>query len=217
MSDQLKLLKSKRFLPLFITQFCGAFNDNAFKNALLIWFTYDIAIKLNLNSQFMVTLAAGLFILPFFLFSATAGQLADKYEKSELTQILKLSEILLLITCPICFYFQSIYGLLSILFMLGVLATFFGPIKYSLLPEHLKDYELIAGNGLIEGGTFLAILLGTLFGSLIITTNQGSLKLSICMITIGIIGWISSKSIPNSPLRDSKLKLNYNIINCRDI
>ena len=151
-------------MPLFITQFCGAFNDNAFKNALLIWFTYEVANRSDVTVQFMVTVAAGLFILPFFMFSATAGQVADKYEKSKIAQILKVFEITLVISWALFFYLQSIYGLLSVLFLLGAQSAFFSTIKYSLLPEHLKEEELIAGNGLIKSGTFLSVLLGTLFG-----------------------------------------------------
>ncbi len=212
MSDSLNLLKTKRFLPLFITQFFGAFNDNAFKNAFLIWFTYDVAAQAGINAPMMVTLAAGLFILPFFLFSATAGQVADKYEKSWLTQKIKQIEILLMIACAVGFYLQSVYFLLVILFLMGVQSTFFGPIKYSLLPEHLKDDELISGNGLIEGGTFLSILLGTIFGGLIIRTEYGVEVLSLCVVGFSIIGWISSRSIPKAPIGDPKLKIGWNIV-----
>ena len=212
MSDSVHLLKTKRFLPLFITQFFGAFNDNAFKNAFLIWFTYDIAVRTGADAGMIVTIAAGLFILPFFLFSATAGQLADKYEKSWLTQKIKQVEIALMIVCSVCFYFQSIYGLLFVLFLMGVQSTFFGPIKYSLLPEHLKDDELISGNGLIEGGTFLSILLGTIFGGLIIRTEYGLPVLSLCVIGFSIVGWIASRSIPKAPIGDAKLKVSWNIL-----
>lgn len=211
MQDQTHLVKSKRFLPLFITQFFGAFNDNAFKNAFLIWFTYDVANSHGMNASMMVTLAAGLFILPFFLLSAAAGQLADKYEKSWLTQKIKQVEILLMIACAICFFYESVYGLLAILFLMGAQSTFFGPIKYSLLPEHLRDDELISGNGLIEGGTFLSILLGTIFGGLIIRTEYGVELLSFCVIGFAIIGWIASRSIPQAPIGAPKLKIGWNI------
>ena len=212
MLDSIHLLKTKRFLPLFLTQFLGAFNDNAFKNAFLIWFTYDVAAKSGINAPMMVTLAAGLFILPFFLFSATAGQVVDKYEKSWLTQKIKQVEIILMCCCAVFFFLESVYGLLVILFLMGVQSTFFSPIKYSLLPEHLKDRELIAGNGLIEGGTFLSILLGTIFGGLIIRTEYGMELLSCFVIGFAIIGWVSSRSIPNAPIGDPQLKIGWNII-----
>ena len=211
MRDQFHLLRSKRFLPLFVTQFFGAFNDNAFKNAFLIWFTYDVAVKTGMDGSTMVTLAAGLFILPFFLFSATAGQLADKLEKSKFTQQLKLIELVLMLAATLFFYVQSISGLLLILFMMGVQSTFFGPIKYSLLPEHLKDDELIGGNALIEAGTFLSILLGTIFGGLVIRTEFGMPLLAIIMIGFSIIGWLSSRSIPVTPVSDPDVKMGWNI------
>jgi acyl-[acyl-carrier-protein]-phospholipid O-acyltransferase/long-chain-fatty-acid--[acyl-carrier-protein] ligase len=211
MSDQIHLLKTRRFLPLFITQFFGAFNDNAFKNAFLIWFTYDLAVKTGQDPQIIVTIAAGLFILPFFLFSAVAGQFADKFEKSKLVQKIKQVEILLMLLCFVGFYVQSLSLLLTILFFMGVQSTFFGPLKYSLLPTHLKDDELISGNGLIEGGTFISILLGTIIGGLLIRTNHGVEIISLIVILFSIVGYISSRFIPQSKSDDSNLKINFNI------
>lgn len=205
------LLRTRRFLPLFITQFLGAFNDNAFKNAFLIWFTYDAALRSGLDAPMMVTLAAGLFILPFFLFSATAGQLADKYEKSRFTQRIKLVEVALMLCCSVFFFLGNVYGLLAILFMMGVQSAFFGPIKYSLLPEHLKDNELIGGNGLIEGGTFLSILFGTIFGGLIVRTTHGMEILSVCLVGFAVVGWIASRSIPKTPVADPHLRVGWNL------
>ena len=211
MAKQLDLLKTKRFLPLFITQFFGAFNDNAFKNAFLIWFTYDIASFHGIDAPMMVSIGAGLFILPFLLFSAMAGQLVDKFEKSFITKIIKLVEIVLMIAMALSFYFKSIEGLLALLFMMGIQSTFFGPIKYSLLPEHLKDNELISGNAFIEGGTFLSILFGTIFGGLVIRTSFGVEILSIAVIFFAVIGWVSSLSIPKSIIGDPKIKIGWNI------
>jgi acyl-[acyl-carrier-protein]-phospholipid O-acyltransferase/long-chain-fatty-acid--[acyl-carrier-protein] ligase len=171
--NKINLIKTKRFLPLFITQFCGAFNDNAFKNAFLIWFTYDLAVKISLNPQIIVTVSAGLFILPFFLFSSIAGQFADKFEKSALIVKIKQVEIILMILAFLGFYLENLSLLLIILFLMGMQSAFFGPLKYSLLPLHLKEDELITGNGLIEGGTFISILLGTIIGGLLIRTQYG--------------------------------------------
>ena len=212
MSDSLHLFKTKRFLPLFITQFFGAFNDNAFKNALLIWFTYDVAVKTGMNAQIIVSIAAGLFILPFFLFSATAGQLVDKYEKATLTTKIKLLEVVLMFAAALCFYLQTIHGLLAVLFLLGLQSTFFGPIKYSLLPEQLRQDELIGGNGLIEGGTFLAILLGTIFGGLVIRMDHGMIIVSVSLIVFSLIGWIASYRIPKTRVGDKGLTIGWNII-----
>ena len=212
MSDQVHLLKSRRFLPLFVTQFMGAFNDNAFKNSFLIWYTYDVAVGNGLEPQKLVTIAAGLFILPFFLFSATAGQLADKFEKSLLIRRIKIVEIMLMIACVVGFYMQSVYFLLVILFLMGVQSTFFGPLKYSILPDHLKDDELISGNAIIEAGTFLSILLGTIFGGIIIRTEYGVEIISITILSISVIGWLSSRSIPVSEPADASISINKNIL-----
>ncbi|NKB54055.1 MAG: MFS transporter [Rhizobiaceae bacterium] len=182
------------------------------KIAFLIWFTYDVAVRTGMDGPTMVTLAAGLFILPFFLFSATAGQLADKLEKSQFTQRLKLIELGLMVTASVFFFFQSVYGLLLVLFMMGVQSTFFGPIKYSLLPEHLEEDELIGGNALIEAGTFLSILLGTIFGGLVVRTEYGLLILAAFLIGFSIIGWLGSRTIPVSPVSDPNVKVGWNIV-----
>ena len=126
---QLGLLESRRFLPLFVTQFLGAFNDNVFKNALVILITYSLAQKAGMSAQLLVTSAAGIFILPFFMFSATAGQLADKYDRAALIRILKLTELGLMVLVAIGFYWQSIYFLMLMLFLMGCQSAFFGPIK----------------------------------------------------------------------------------------
>ena len=211
MQNQSNFLKSKRFLPLFITQFFGAFNDNVFKNAFLIWVTYDVVHKVKLDPQIMVTIASGLFILPFFLFSALAGQVADKYEKSRISQIIKIAEILIMIFSFVGFYFENIYLLLTLMFLMGVHSTFFGPIKYSLLPETLESHELVGGNALIEGGTFLAILLGTIFGGLVIRAQNGVEIISSCVVLFAVIGYLSSRFIPKSLVSDSGLKISLNI------
>lgn len=211
MQNQTHLLKSKRFLPLFITQFFGAFNDNVFKNAFLIWFTYDIATKLNMDAQLMVTIASGLFVLPFFLFSALAGQVADKFEKSKITRIIKIAEIVIMVFSFIGFYFENIYLLLFLVFLMGVHSTFFGPIKYSLLPETLKDNELVSGNALIEGGTFLAILLGTIIGGVVIRSQNGIEIICAAVVFFAVIGYVASRFIPQTPISDSGLKIGLNI------
>src|SRR5205085_7750010 len=161
---QLSLLKTRRFLPLLITQFLGAFNDNTFKNALMVLITYRISVAAGYNAQILVTLAAGIFILPFFLFSATAGRFADKFEKSRLIVIIKGAEIAIMALAAVGFDQHNLAMLMTVLFLMGTHSTFFGPLKYGILPTHLKTSELLAGNALIEAGTFLAILLGTIAG-----------------------------------------------------
>lgn len=194
--NQWKLLASRRFLPLFVTQFLGAFNDNVFKNALVILITYAAVDVASLSPQVMVTLAAGIFILPFFLFSATAGQLADKWDKARLIRYVKFAEIVLMGGAAAGFYLDSVVLLLGILFLMGTHSAFFGPLKYSILPDQLHEDELIGGNALIGAGTFIAILLGTITGGLFILAENGGMIVSTLTIGAALLGWSSSLFIP---------------------
>ena len=210
--SQFALLKTRRFLPLFITQALGAFNDNGFKNALVILVTYRLAEQQGFNGPLFITLAAALFILPFFLFSATAGQLADKFEKTYLIHRIKFAEILLMLLAITSFIIESVPLGLTVLFLLGTQSTFFGPIKYGILPQHLKEEELIGGNGLIETGTFLAILLGTLFGGILIMMDKGIIWVSACLLTLSILGFLASLYIPKAEAPAPNLKINPNFL-----
>ena len=203
---------SLRFGPYFLTQFLGAFNDNLYKNALIILITYTLAAKANLNTNTMVNLSAGLFILPYFLFSAFAGQLADKMEKSRYIRFIKLVEIVIMSIGAIAFLTGNLYLLLFILFCMGAQSSFFGPVKYGILPQHLSKQELVNGNGLVEMGTFLAILLGTIAGGLMIGFDNGTLWVSVGIIFFALIGWLVSTKIPLAPAVDPDLKLNYNLL-----
>jgi len=211
-SNQLKLFTTRRFLPLFATQFFGAFNDNVFKSALIILITFRLADLFGMNAQLLVAMAAGLFIFPFFLFSATAGQLADNYEKSRMISIVKCIEIALMALAVVGFYLQNIFFLMFVLFALGVQATFFGPLKYAILPEHLHENELIAGNGLIEAGTFIAILLGTIIGGAVILQKNGEYVISTMIMLVALLGWWSSLFIPKTQKPQIALKINYNFM-----
>ncbi|MXS85693.1 acyl-[ACP]--phospholipid O-acyltransferase [Nitrosomonas sp. HPC101] len=195
-SSQWKLLSSRRFLPFFVTQFLGAFNDNVFKNALVILITYTTLDNAGLSPQIMVTLAAGIFILPFFIFSATAGQLADKWDKAQLIRYVKFVEIILMGGAAVGFYLNSVMLLMVILFLMGAQSAFFGPLKYSILPDQLREDELIGGNALVSAGTFIAILLGTIIGGLLILAGQGGAIVSGITIGIALVGWLSSLFIP---------------------
>ena len=170
MSDnsQFKLLRQRRFGPFFLTQFLGAFNDNLFKSALIILLAFRAAELSGADPDALVNLSAALFILPFFLFSASAGQLADKYEKSLLIRFVKLLEIGLMLGVALAFYIGSLPLLLGLLFLMGAQSTLFGPVKYAILPQHLRPEELVGGNGLVEMGPFVAILLGTLAGGILV-------------------------------------------------
>ena len=209
------LLKEKRFGPFFWTQFFGAFNDNVFKNALVILVTFQTArlasAGAEVNSDLLVNACAGLFILPFFLFSATAGQLADKYEKSFLIRVIKTTEVIIMCLAALGFYLGNIYFLMGVLFAMGTQSTFFGPIKYAILPQHLKEEELIAGNAIVEMGTFVAILLGIIAGSKLIgIEGSGELLVSVTVIAVALVGLVCSRMIPAATASDPKLKMNWN-------
>jgi acyl-[acyl-carrier-protein]-phospholipid O-acyltransferase/long-chain-fatty-acid--[acyl-carrier-protein] ligase len=195
-SSQWKLLSNKRFLPFFVTQFLGAFNDNVFKNALVILITYTAMGNVGLSPQIMVTLAAGIFILPFFVFSAVAGQLADKWDKALLIRYIKFAEMILMGGAAVGFYLDSVQLLLLILFLMGTQSAFFGPLKYSILPDQLQEDELIGGNALVSAGTFVAILLGTIIGGLLILAEQGGVMVSGIVMSVALLGWLSSLFIP---------------------
>ncbi|MDE3060647.1 MAG: MFS transporter [Pseudomonadota bacterium] len=204
-------LFSRRFLPLFLTQFLGALNDNLLKNALVMLVTYRIATQSGENAQLLVTLAAGIFILPFFLFSATAGQLADKYDRARLTRIIKIAEIVIMLLATIGFAMENSAFLLLALFCMGMHSTFFGPIKYALLPQHLHEGELLPGNAWIEAGTFLAILLGTILGGVLVLQQGGTLLVSGALLTCAVLGYISSRFIPHAPGPEPLLAVSLNL------
>jgi len=209
-SNQMSLLRERRFLPFFCTQFLGAFNDNVYKNALVIMLAFHAASLTTLSAGTLVNLCAGLFILPFFLFSATAGQLADKYDKARIIRYVKLFEIGIMVVGAIGFTHQNLTLLIGALFLMGLHSTIFGPVKYSFLPQHLKNEELVGGNGLVEMGTFLAILLGTILGGVLIATKTGGEYVSIVVIAIAGAGYLVSRLIPGAPPAAPDLTVNWN-------
>ncbi len=197
--SQTSLLIQRRFLPYFITQFFGAFNDNIFKNVLLLLVAFAGSGALPVSSDLFINLAAGLFILPFFLFSASAGVLADKYEKSWFIRRVKLLEIAIMCIGAIGFITESYSVLLLILFLMGTQSAFFGPVKYALLPQQLKSNELVPGNALVETGTFLAILLGTLGAGVIASADNARHIAAAAVIIFALCGYWASRSIPEAP------------------
>jgi len=218
--NQFGLLKHNRFFPIFYTQFLGALNDNVFKNAIVILIAFSLADEMGVNASILVITAAGIFILPFFLFSATAGQLADKFEKSMLIRRIKIAEIIIMLIGSIGFYFMSVPILLSLLFFMGTQSTLFGPLKYSILPQHLSEDELLGGNGMIQMGTYLAILLGTIIGGVLIAINpNGGIYVSMVIVLLATAGWLASRSIPEATAPEPSLHINWNIITetCRII
>ena len=210
--SQFSLLKTRRFLPFFLTQFLGAFNDNLFKSALVMLVTFSLARKMGINGQVAVTVIAGLFILPFFLFSSVAGELADRYEKSFLIRRIKFIEIILMGLTAVAFYFSHFWLLVALLFLMGAQSTFFGPLKYSIIPEHLEEGELIAGNALVSAGTYLAILIGTIVGGLLILQPGGVGIISALIVLFALLGWLASLKIPQAGSFNPKVSIDFNII-----
>src|SRR5579864_2332846 len=176
--SQFQLMRERRFAPFFWTQFLGAGNDNVYKNALVIFVAFEAATLTTLSANDLVNIAAAVFIAPFVLFSATAGQLADKFEKSRLIRIIKAFEIVVMIIGAIGFYRRDLVLLFTALALMGVHSTLFGPVKYAILPQNLRSNELIGGNGLVEMGTFVAILLGEIVGGLVIAVKPNGPQLA---------------------------------------
>ena len=211
MNNNEHLLATRRFLPMFLTQFFGALNDNVYKQALLLVITYGLIQQQNLAISTLNNLAALLFILPYFIFSATAGQIADKFERSQLVRGIKVLEIIIMLLGSLGFITGHIGLLLLALFMMGVHSTFFGPIKYAILPEILKPNELMSGNALFQSGTSMAILFGMILGGAVIASSHGNLTwISLTVITIAILGYISSRFILKQNVTAPDLKIDWN-------
>ncbi len=200
---------ARRFLPLLATHVLGAFNDNFFKNALVILLLYRLGGED--NAALLVTGAAGLFILPYILLSALGGELADSREKSRLMKQLKAAEIAIMALGGIGFWLQNVPLLMGALFLMGAQSALFSPVKYSILPEHLKKEELIGGNAVMEGAVYLAILLGTIAGSLLILGENGLGLVAGCTLVIACAGTLSSLLIPKAPIRRPDLKVSLNL------
>lgn len=193
MTPSIRLLGKRRFLPLFVTQFLGAFNDNLFRMAMVILVTYHIYSDPAKEASF-TALAGAIFILPFFLFSALAGQLADSTDKARIIRIVKTAEIIIMVAGAAGLLLQSIPLMLLALFAMGVHSTFFGPIKYAILPQHLRKEEVLGGTGLVEAGTYCAILLGTITGGLI-----SSVAAAGAVLLVAAIGRLAGGQVPPAP------------------
>lgn len=205
------LLSMRRFLPMFVTQFFGALNDNVYKQALLLVITYGWIHQQAASVSTLNNLAALLFILPYFIFSATAGQIADKYERAKLVRIIKIFEIVIMLIGAAGFLLGQLWLLLLALFLMGTHSTFFGPIKYAILPEILKPNELMSGNALFQSGTSVAILLGMILGGAVISTSQGNLLwISLTVIILAVLGYFSSRFVLKQTVTSAALKIDWN-------
>ena len=210
MSSQFGLMRELRFRPFFFTQFLGAFNDNVFKTALITLVTFHSGQLTTIDSGILVTALPGIFILPFFIFSAISGQLADKLDKDRVARAVKVFEIGIMCLAAYGFLQHQLWPLVTALFLMGLHSTVFGPVKYSYLPQHLKPEEIVGGNGMVEMGTFVAILLGQVLGAWLITVHPNGVIASIGVIVIAVAGWLVSRHIPRTPAADASLKIDWN-------
>ena len=191
-----ELLSSRRFAPLFWSQFCSALNDNVLKNALVIMLLYGVATE---EGAPLVTLAGAVFIFPFFVLSALGGELADKYVKMTVARRLKFAEIFAACFAAAGFYMHSIPLLFVALALFGIMAALFGPVKYAVLPDQLQVSELATGNALVEGATFMAILIGTIAGGLFIAGASHMGWICLAVVGLSILSWAFAARIPREP------------------
>ena len=208
--NQFALLKQRRFAPFFWTQFLGAGNDNLFKFAFTVMVTYQIQVSW-LEPKMAGLVIGALFILPFLLFSATSGQLTDKYDKTRVIRFVKWLEIAIMLLAGWGFWSVSVPVLLACVFLMGLHSTLFGPVKFAYLPQHLNERELTGGNGMVEMGTFVAILLGQVAGGLLVAIPEaGRHYVAFGCVGVALIGRIVAQSIPASPSTDPGLRINWN-------
>ena len=211
-TSQFALLAQRRFAPFFCAQFLGAFNDNVFKTALLTALTFDALSWTTMDRGLLNNLIPGLFILPFVLFSALSGQLADKFEKSRLTRYVKLLEIAIMGVAAIGWMTHSLWLLIAAVAGMGLHSTLFGPVKYAYLPQKLAPHELVGGNGLVEMGTFVGILLGEVLGAVLVAQRPWGIEyVAVGTIAIAVAGWLFARAMPDSPPPAPELKINWNI------
>jgi len=208
MQNVTHLLRARRFVPLFSTQFLGAFNDSLFKQGVVLFVTYQLYSDAAREAQFSA-IAQGLFILPFFLLSALAGQLADDHDKARLIRIIKTAEILIMAVGGAGLLLENIPLMLAAVFGMGVHSTFFGPIKYAILPQHLEKDEVLGGTGLVEAGTYIAILLGTILAGVL--ANDARLAVA-ATLGIAVLGRISGGQVPPAPPAAERVPFNWHII-----
>ncbi|MGQ0749614.1 MAG: MFS transporter [Betaproteobacteria bacterium] len=210
-TSQFRLLTERRFAPFFGVQFLGALNDNVFKQALVILLAYQTAAFTSLSTDVLQNIAQALFVLPFFLFSATAGQLADKHEKSRLIRITVLIELAVMLLGAAGFFLRSVELLFLALFLGGMQSALFGPVKYAILPQQLKQHELVGGNALVETGTSIAILLGMILGGWMVSQRDWGISgIAVCTVAFSALGYLLSRRIPPAPAADPGIRVNWN-------
>jgi len=211
MASQFALLKTHRFLPLFVVQFLGAFNDNLLKTILVVLIAYGMWDISGWDPGVLVAVATGVFILPFALFSPLAGVLTDKYDKAMMIRRIKLAEVIIACIAVWALFSENLYFAFGVLLMLGTQSAFFAPSKFAILPDHLERDELIGGNALISTGTYLAILAGTIIGAILAPMEMGKIIASWVILGMAIIGYLSALRIPSAPSRDRNIHVSWNI------
>ena len=207
--SQFALLGKKRFLPFFVTQLLGAFNDNIFKQSLILAILFKLAVSA--DRHVLVNLCALLFILPFFLFSALGGQFGEKFAKDGLIRGIKFAEILIMLAGGVGLFLNNLPIMLVVLFAMGTQSALFGPVKYSILPQHLHPDELVGGNALVEMGTFLAILAGTIGAGIMMASDDYAVFVSGTIVLVAVLGYLASRAIPAAAAGLPELKLDWNI------
>ncbi len=208
--NQFALLGQRRFAPFFWTQFLGAANDNLFKFAFTVLVAYQVQVSWLPPAMAGLVIAA-LFVLPFLLFSATSGQLTDKFDKTTMIRFTKWLEIAIMVAAAVGFMTQQIPLLLACVFLMGLHSTIFGPVKYAYLPQHLNERELTGGNGMVEMGTFVAILLGQVAGGLLIALPQSGARLvATGCVAVAVLGRVTAQFVPSTPATDPGLRINWN-------
>lgn len=211
-SSQFTLLTTTRFAPFFVTQCLGALNDNILRNGLVMLVAFSVLPDMGLRADILANIVAGLFILPFVLVSALAGQMADKFDKAMLIRRIKLLEIALMLAAGVALASQSIFGLLALVFAMGLQSTLFGPIKYAILPQLVSRSELIGANGLIEGGTYLAIIVGLFVGGFVAASSAwGVQALGIIVLAVAVCGYLASRRIDSVAPADPSIELRFNV------
>ncbi len=208
--SQIRLLGKRRFLPFFVTQLLGAFNDNVFKQALILAILFRFSTSA--DTSLLVNLCAMLFILPFFLFSALGGQFGEKYEKAWLIRRIKFAEILIMLVGALGLLLGNLPLLLVVLFCMGTQSALFGPVKYSILPQQLHQDELIGGNALVEMGTFLAILGGTIGAGILMNDADYAVLVSVAVVLIALLGYLASRAIPATTPAFADLKIDWQVL-----
>jgi predicted MFS family arabinose efflux permease len=206
MTPSFRLLGKRRFLPLFSTQFLGAFNDNLFKQAMVLFATYSIYSDAKKEAAFNA-IATGLFILPFFLLSALSGQLADSHDKARIVRLIKTAEIAIMIVGAAGLIFASVPLMLGAVLAMGAHSTFFGPIKYAILPQHLNRDEVLGGTGLVEAGTYIAILAGTILAGFLNAREAAAMVLGVAGL-----GWLTARGVPPAPPPGEKPPMDLHIL-----